>query len=103
MPLEEDVKKDVRKWSEHFLEIPNKIAPFLQKSPIDCAVRPAILESTGTTASHKVKLSISSAIFCLSPSEKSRDKAVLNSSRESGVESSNNVSPFIRGVLFGRL
>ena len=24
MPLEEDVKQDVRKWSEHFLEIPNK-------------------------------------------------------------------------------
>ena len=24
MPLEEEIKKDVRKWSEHFLEIPNK-------------------------------------------------------------------------------
>ena len=24
MRLEEQIKKDVRKWSEHFLEIPNK-------------------------------------------------------------------------------
>ena len=38
MPLEEDVKKDVRKWSEHFLEIPNKhlggfpACPFAKKT-----------------------------------------------------------------------
>jgi hypothetical protein len=38
MPLEEDVKQDVRKWSEHFLEIPNKhlggfpACPFAKKT-----------------------------------------------------------------------
>ena len=38
MPLEEDVKQDVRKWSEHFLEVPNKhlggipACPFAKKS-----------------------------------------------------------------------
>ena len=38
MPLEEDVKLDVRKWSEHFLEIPNKhlggfpACPFAKKT-----------------------------------------------------------------------
>ena len=41
MPLEEDVKLDVRKWSEHFLEIPNKhlggfpACPFAKKTWID--------------------------------------------------------------------
>ena len=41
MPLEEDVKKDVRKWSEHFLEIPNKhldgfpACPFAKKTWAD--------------------------------------------------------------------
>ena len=38
MPLEEEIKKDVRKWSEHFLEIPNKhlggfpACPFAKKT-----------------------------------------------------------------------
>ena len=38
MPLEEQIKKDVRKWSEHFLEIPNKhlggypACPFAKKT-----------------------------------------------------------------------
>ena len=38
MPLEKEIKKDVRKWSEHFLEIPNKhldgfpACPFAKKT-----------------------------------------------------------------------
>ena len=38
MPLEEEIKQDVRKWSEHFLEVPNKhlggmpACPFARKT-----------------------------------------------------------------------
>ena len=41
MPLEKQIKKDVRKWSEHFLEIPNKhlggfpACPFAKKTWAD--------------------------------------------------------------------
>ena len=41
MPSEKEIKKDVRKWSEHFLEIPNKhlggfpACPFARKTWAD--------------------------------------------------------------------